>query len=344
MAKSLGHNAHRFSIEWSRIEPEEGKFDEKEIEHYRQVIIALRERGIEPFVTLWHWTNPLWIRDMGGWENAKTIDFFLRYVQKVINTLGKEIHFWLIINEPNVYTGMSYIQGDFPPCVKSLWRANKVLCNLIKANQQAYILIHEKFGSDVQVGSAHNLISHLPYNPNSLLDKFSAWFLNNLRNFKSFNWAKDYQDFIGVNYYHLEKIQFVLFGKRRWYFFRTYVNQNNVADMNWEIYPDGLYTFLKKLKKYNLPIYITENGLADASDTKRANFIRAHLVQIHRAIAEGVNVKGYLHWSLLDNFEWDKGYWPRFGLVAVDRATQKRTIRPSALEYAKIAETNSLEI
>ncbi|MEK7520215.1 MAG: glycoside hydrolase family 1 protein [Patescibacteria group bacterium] len=342
IAKSLGHTAHRFSLEWSRIEPEEGKWDEKEIEHYRKVIHALRARGIEPFVTLWHWTNPVWIRNMGGWENKKTEGFFLRYVEKIIEEFGNEIHFWLVINEPNIYAGMSYVQGDFPPCVRNMWRANRVMQNLVRTNNRAYVLLHEKLGNRIMVGSAHNLISHLPYNKDSLLDKLSSWFLNNVRNFRSFGWARGHQDFIGINYYHLEKIQFVLFGKRRWYFFRTHVNQDNVTDMNWEIYPEGIYNFLLNMKKYKLPIFITENGLADTTDDRREDYIKSHLQWVHKAISEGADVRGYLYWSLLDNFEWDKGFWPRFGLVEVDYKTMERRIRPSAYAYANICKENAV--
>ncbi|HBC58793.1 TPA: hypothetical protein DCZ14_00005, partial [Candidatus Azambacteria bacterium] len=126
VAKSLGHNAHRFSVEWSRIEPEEGQFNEKEIEHYKKVVKTLRERGIEPFVTLWHWTQPLWIRDIGGWENKKTIDYFVRYVEKLAASFGDGVKFWIVVNEPNIYAALGYIRGDQPPGVKNIFKAIKV--------------------------------------------------------------------------------------------------------------------------------------------------------------------------------------------------------------------------
>lgn len=340
MAKAGGHNAHRFSIEWSRIEPEEGKFDEKEIEHYRKVILALRERGLEPFVTLWHWTDPLWITEMGGWENKNTINYFLRFIEKIADSLGDEINFWMVINEPNVYTGMSYVQGNFPPCVKSIWRAYRVLKNLVMANNQAYVLIHKKLGDRVKIGSAHNLISHLPYRKDYLLDRISAKLLGYIRCFKSFDWAKGYQDFIGMNYYHLEKIEFTLRGKRRWYLFNTHVDESKVTDLGWEIYPEGIYKFLLKMKKYNLPVYITENGIADARDEKRGNYIREHLSWINKAMQEGVDVRGFFYWSLLDNFEWDKGFWPRFGLIEMDYQTLERKPRKSYYAYRDIIKEN----
>ena len=343
IAKSLGHNAHRFSIEWSRIEPEEGKFDEKEIEHYRQVILALTAQRVEPFLTLWHWTNPLWIRDIGGWENKKTIKYFLRYTERIIKEFGEEIKFWILINEPNVYAGKAYIQGTFPPQVKSYWRANKVLKNLLQAHKEAYTLVHKILGDAVKIGSTHFLIAHLPYRPNSILDRLSVRLLNYIRNFKSFNQAIGYQDFIGVDYYHLERVEFSLRGGR-WFLFKTHVDQNNITDRGWEIFPRGIYEFLIHLKKYNFPIYILENGLANAKDEKRTKFIKEHLFWIYKAIQEGVDIRGYLHWSLIDNFEWEEGFYLRHGLVEVDYKTLERKIRPSAWEFAKICKSNNLEI
>ena len=344
IAKSLGHNAHRFSIEWSRIEPEEGKFDEAEIEHYRQVISALKERGIEPFVTLWHWTNPIWFAKKGGWLNKDAPKYFERYVDKITLSLKDvNVKFWITLNEPNVYVGKSYIQGNFPPQGRSFWRANKVFKNLIRANNQAYSLMHKIAGDKIKIGSTHFLVAHLPYNPKSFLDKISVKFLDYIRNFRPIRNAREHHDFIGIDYYHLERIEFSLRG-RRWFLFNTHVSPDNLTEFGWEIYPEGIYKFLMRLKKYNKPIYITENGIADARDEKRAKFIKEHLKWVHKAISEGVDIRGYFYWSLLDNFEWDKGFWPRFGLVEVDYRTLERKIRNSALKYKKICKENSLDM
>ncbi len=343
IAKSLGHNAHRFSIEWSRIEPEEGKFNEKEIEHYREVIKALRERGLEPFVTLWHWTNPIWITKIGGWENKETIRYFLRYVGKVIKILGKEIKFWIPINEPTVYAGHSYVIGSFPPQVKSLSRANKVIKNLIKAHKQVYKLLHLKFGGSIMVGSAHNYHYHTPHRKWHPLDLLATKFFHYIRDVRSSVRAKSYEDFIGLNYYYRDTIKFVLGGGK--YGLIDIKNPNMlVSDMGWDIYPKGIYHLLKNLKKYKKSVYITENGMADAKDEKREKFIIEHLRWIHKAIKEGVDVRGYFYWSLLDNFEWDKGFWPRFGLVGVDYKTMERKIRPSARVYTDICKNNKIVI
>ena len=331
IVKSLGHNAHRLSIEWSRIEPEEGKFDEKEIEHYRKVILALRQRGIEPFVTLWHWTNPLWIRDLGGWENKKTIEYFLRYTDKVLQSL-KNVQFWITLNEPEIYSSDSYLTGVWPPQKKNLISYLAVIKNLIKAHKKVYKII-KKISPQAQIGIAKNNI-YFEANKNKainiVLKKFIDWWWN----FYFLNQIKNYQDFIGLNHYFHNLINYG-FGKNE---------KKVVSDMNWELYPEAIYFVLKDLKKYNKPIYITENGLADAQDKKRKWFIEEIFKNVAKAIKEDVDVRGYFYWSLLDNFEWNKGFWPRFGLVEVDYKTLERKIRPSAWEYKKIIEDSVIEV
>lgn len=342
IAKSLGHNAHRLSIEWSRVEPEEGEFNEKEIDHYRGVARALRDRNLEPFVTLWHWTNPLWIRDIGGWENKKTIAYYSRYVEKIVAALGNEIKFWMPINEPTVYTGHAYVIGVFPPQVKNFFKADKVLKNLTAAHKNAYKLIHEKLRDKAMVGSAHNYQYHVPYRKWHPLDLLLTKILYYVRDVKSTRQANDYQDFIGLDYYYRDTVKFVLRGGR--FPFADIKNPNTeISDMGWDICPEGIYHILKDLKKFNKPIYITENGIAEAEDEKRKKFITEHLKYIHKAIEEGADVRGYFYWSLLDNFEWDKGWWPKFGLYAVDRKTFKRIARPSAKVYANICKNNQIE-
>lgn len=331
IAKSLGHNAHRFSIEWSRIEPEEGKFNEKEVEHYREVIKSLRERNIEPFVTLWHWTNPLWIRDIGGWENKKTIEYFMRYVDKILLSL-KNVQFWIVLNEPEIFSSRPYLKGIWPPQKKSFVSYLKVLRNLIKAHKEAYKII-KKINPNAKVGIAKNNI-YFEAAKNKLVNQTLKKFIDWWWNFFFLNQIKNEQDFIGLNHYFHNRINYG-FNK----------NENKIiSDIGWELYPQAIYCVLKDLKKYQKPIYITENGLADARDEKREKFIKEHLKWVHRAIEEGVNVRGYFYWSLLDNFEWDKGFWPRFGLMEVDYKTLKRKIRPSALVYKKIIEANAVDV
>lgn len=323
IAKSLGHNAHRFSIEWSRIEPEQGKFNEKEIEHYRKVIKALKNRGIEPFVTLWHWSLPLWLRDKGGVSSREFSKYFALYAEKIAQELGADVKFWITINEPEIYSTNSYLKGIWPPQKKNLICYLRVFKNLIKAHKKSYAVI-KKIQPSAQIGIAKNNIYFDAGEKKFCSLKILAdWWWN----FYFLNKIKNYQDFIGLNHYFHNRIKNGKFNQ----------NENlKISDMGWELYPKAIYHVLKDLKKYNKPVYITENGLADAQDKNREWFIKESLKNVVKAINEGVDVRGYLYWSLLDNFEWDKGFWPRFGLVEVDYRTMERKIRPSALEYAKI--------
>jgi len=318
LAKSLGHNAHRFSIEWARVEPEEGKFSEEAVEHYRKVLEALRVRGLEPFVTLYHWTLPLWFVEKGGWLNKDAPKVFSKYCEYIVGRLGDLAKFWITINEPNVFTSIGYLAGYWPPFKKNIFKYFKAIRHLISAHKMSFGLI-KKINPSPQIGIAQNCI----YVQNFPIFRylFNYYFLNRIKN---------HQDFIGLNYY-----------------FRKHFPKNEnkeVSDLGWEIYPKGIYHVLKELKQYKKPIYITENGLADAKDEKRAKFIKDHLHWAHRAMQEGADLRGYLHWSLLDNFEWAHGFDPRFGLIEVNYETLERRIRPSAWEYVKICQNNQLEI
>jgi len=261
---------------------------------------------------------PIWLAKKGGWLNPKTPYYFDRYIKIVSENLFDYVNFWITINEPNVYASNSFLRGVWPPQEKSISKYFKVVSQLVKAHQLAYHSLH-LIDRDCQIGIAKNNIyfEHKPF----VGYFWNKYFLNKI---------KDCQDFIGLNYYFHSR----LFGNKN----------ESVTDMSWEIYPEGIYHLLKDLKKYQKPIYITENGLADAKDEKRAKFIKEHLFWVHRAIQEGADVRGYFYWSLLDNFEWDKGFWPRFGLVEVDYQTLERKPRPSAYTYRKICQTNQLKI
>lgn len=330
LAKDLGHNALRFSIAWSRIEPEEGVFDQKEINHYKEKVKKLKELGIEPFVTLWHWPIPVWLRDKGGWQSSKTGDYFCRYAEKVVSALKDEIKFWITLNEAELYALHSYLYGIWPPQKKNLFTYLMVINNLIKAHRQAFEII-KMIRPTFQIGVATNNVYFEAYQNNIvniLIKKLADWWIN----YYFLDQISDCQDFIGLNYYIHDRINYGF-----------HKNENKiVSDMGWELYPEGIYFVLKDLQKYHKPIYITENGLADAKDEKRAWYIFETLKYVHQAISEGVDVRGYLHWSLMDNFEWDKGFWPRFGLVEIDYKTCKRKIRPSAYFYKDICLANGL--
>jgi beta-glucosidase len=320
IAKKLGHNAHRFSIEWSRVEPEEGRFDEKEIEHYRTVLRALRERGMEPFVTLWHWTLPLWVRDKGGVTSKQFPQLFTRYAERMAQEFTNDVTFWITINEPLIFTTNAYLRGIWPPQKRNGFFYARALRNLIAAHKAAYGVV-KKQNAGAQIGIAKNNV----YFAGGVMRHAANWWWNGY----FLNKINNTLDFVGLNYYFHNRIKGFRFNQNE---------QKIVSDLGWEVYPEGIYHVLLDIKKYNKPVYITENGVADANDALRADFIKKHLQWIRKAIAEGVDARGYFYWSLLDNFEWDKGFWPRFGLVEVDYKTMERRIRASAWEYKKIIE------
>ncbi len=341
IAKKLGHNAHRFSIEWSRVEPEEGKFNAKEIEHYREVIHALRERGLEPFATLWHWTHPLWFTERGGWTHKDAEKSFLRFVEVAVKAFP-EINYWIVLNEPETFVRHGYLLKPFgmarPPGKFNPLSAYRALQKLTRTYKSSYQLIRKVTNGKAKVGFAESLVyfeSYSRWPQNIILKNVLEWWRNKLFVPKVVNSA----DFIGLNYYFHTRVRFNLL-KSRWGI--QFNDDKIVSDIHWEIYPEGIYHILKNLKKYNKPIFITENGVVDARDIYRADFIKDHIKYVHRAASEGADVRGYFYWSLLDNFEWNEGFWPRFGLVEIDYKTMERKIRPSALEYKKIIESGNL--
>ncbi len=330
LAKKLNHSATRISIEWSRIEPEEGKFDEKEINHYKNVVKSIRENGMEPFVTIWHWPIPLWMRDKGGWESSQMSKYFTRYAEKICSALKDDVKFWITLNEPEIYSGNSYQQGVWPPQKKNLLSYLMVFHNLINCHKKTYKIL-KKVNKKFRIGIAKNnswfeAVNNNPWN--RLLKFLVDWWWN----FYFLDSIKNHQDFIGLNHYFHNRID-------GW--FNKNLNEYT-SDMGWELLPNAIYHVLKELKRYKKPIYITENGLADTKDEKRTWFIKDTLVNVSKAIKEGVDVRGYLHWSLMDNFEWDSGYWPRFGLIEIDQKTKSRTVRNSAKFYAEICKNNEV--
>jgi beta-glucosidase len=365
IAKELGHNAHRFSLEWSRIEPKQGEWDEKAIAHYRNVLSALKQRQIAPLVTLFHFTLPVWSSEEGGFENPKIVHFFQRFATKVCAELGQNVDYWLTLNEPMVYIYMGYIVKKWPPGRNIRLKIIKVLQNMLRAHAQAYWAIHRTSQNfpdrkNPLVGLTKYVRIFQPYNKSSLLDRASArlkdYFFNHyildiistgsmklpLGLGRALPEIKKTFDFIGLDYYTRELTGFNLSRPSQFFRESNLCREGDVSDSGWEIYPEGIYLSLIKLKKYGVPVIVTENGLADKEDKKRSRFIVDHLIQVHRAMEEGIDVRGYLHWSLMDNFEWQEGFLPRFGLAEVDYATQKRTLRPSAHIFARICKTNQI--
>jgi len=335
LAKAMHNNAHRFSIEWSRVEPEEGKFSDEEMEHYRKVLQALRARGLEPFVTLHHFTNPIWFAKIGGWTNKKAPEYFARYTQKIADSFGELVNYWVTINEPMVVISQGYLKGCWPPFrKKDLLGWFRASSNMAKAHKRAYKILHKKI-ADAKVGASRAINWYTPAHK-GLLRVAESLVISPARFFKDrwfFEKTAKYHDFIGIQYYSRSKFSFT-----RGFF---HDEREERSDFGWEIYPEGIYHVAKEIqRKYKKPIFITENGISDADDDQRPEFIKNHLIWLHKAIEEGADARGYFYWSLLDNFEWSEGFTQRFGLVEVDFETQERKMRPSGKLYGKIVENN----
>ncbi len=330
--KKLNLNAYRFSIEWSRIEPEPGQWSTEAIEHYRIYLEQLKARGVKTMVTLHHFTTPLWMKKQGGWANEKIVSSFSRFAQKMFQEYNDLVDFWITINEPfSVYALMSYLKGEWPPRRRNPILFLKVVRNQIRAHKKIYNAFHKQ-NPECKISIAKHNTFFEPFS-DSWLNKIAVKTARYFSNFFFLNRVKDHLDYIGVNYYCHARIQFPARVK----------NENlTTTTMGWEIFPRGIYHVLQELKRYNLPVYITENGLADEKDEHRKDFIKDHLFWIHKALGQGVEVRGYFYWSLIDNFEWAHGFDPRFGLAEVDYKTMERKIRKSAYYLAKTAEDNTL--
>lgn len=334
-AAELGTGAFRFSLEWARLQPEKDSWDTDAFNYYRDLMEECRKRGLKTVVTLWHWTEPVWFSELGGWASEQAVEHFMRYVNTVLDELGGAVDYWVTLNEPMIFLGHTYVTGQFPPGKRKLLKYRRAKRNLQNAHKQTYELVHKHFPR-AQVGFT-NITNYVePARKWCPVEIVFAKIAHYITNASFLNKVKDYVDYIGVDYYFHNRIV--------WYPpFKKNLNKQT-TDMGWEIYPEGIYHVLKYLSKYGKPIYIMENGLADARDKYRPDFIRQHLAWTYAAIAEGVDVRGYFYWSLLDNFEWDKGWDPKFGLYEVDLETMERKARPSAEVYAEICRNNQISI
>lgn len=341
MAKSLGHNSHRLGIEWARIEPKEGEFDESAIEHYKQVLKSLKDRGFTVMLTLHHFSNPNWFVKKGGWTSLKAPYYFERFVKKIVPEIKEYVDLWITINEPNLYAALAYKTGEFPPQKDSVPKMLLVYWQMAQAHKKAYKAIH-KIIPQAKVGITHHTTSFDVYHRHSILENMAMWgadiYANHLFYLLT---GKSSHDFIGINYYKNYYISFN--GNRK---FPSLVDitttKKEISDLGWEVYPEGIFDVIMDYSDYHLPIYITENGIASTNDDRRVRFILNYLKEIYHAIAAGVDVKGYFYWSLTDNMELAKGFEPRFGLAEVDYKTMKRTPRPSAYVYKEIIENNGI--
>lgn len=331
LAKKLHLNTLRSGIEWSRIEPQEGRFDSDALQHYQRYFQSLKQQGITPIITLWHWTFPEWFAQKGGFIKRRNIKYFTRYIQYLMENLDVEFRYVITINEPTIYAALSYHERRWPPEEGSKLATLTVMRNLARAHRKSYKIIKKRHPK-AQVGLAHSCAyyyagddSWISAQVARLAHKFAnEWFINRV---------KQTQDFLGLNYYFANQVQ----GTRV-----HNPDSNHRSDLGWDMQPDKLRPLLSQLyQKYKLPIIITESGVADKNDAYRKWWIAQSVKAMDGAIKDGVKLHGYIHWSLLDNFEWAEGFWPRFGLIEVNYKTQQRRPRPSALWYARLIKTLS---
>jgi beta-glucosidase len=363
--QTLGANAYRMSVEWSRLEPAEGAWNEAAADRYLAWATRLREAGITPMVTLHHFTLPRWVATQGGWMSDRTIDLAAAFAGRVARRLGGAVDLWCTINEPNVLMTMSYLKGIWPPGMQDQRIAAAVFARLMKAHARMAQAVHENDKKDAdgdghatRIGIAHHVRIFQPAT-RSPMDKLVSGFMDALFNQALIDahlhgrvqltvpgavdideavpgLAGSY-DYLGINYYGRDHVAADLGDPS---LSRQFVPEDRpVSDLGWDIYPEGLYRVLKRYGSLGLPIYVTENGIADRNGMSRPAFLRAHFDALVRAAREGVPVKGYFHWSLLDNFEWAEGYEPRFGLFRVDYDSpdKKRIATPAVETFQEIA-------
>jgi beta-glucosidase len=358
-AAEAGQNAHRLSVEWSRIQPAPDRWDEDALERYRAMLRGLRDRNLTAMVTLHHFTDPLWLTEMKGWETGAVVPLFEKFVRKTVEALKEYCTLWCTINEPNIYALEAYADKKYPPGQSSLLKAFRVEANLLRGHAAAYHAIHE-VQTEARVGFAHHHRPMLPryrWFPLDVLERnihFSAInmaFPSGIRTGvmrtplgnKRIPQAKGTQDFFGLNYYSQDTVAFDLRNPGELFGRRYYPKGSDLAEggMNANI-PEGLFRSIKWALQFGVPILVTENGIEDARDTLRPRYMAEHIYQLWRAVNFNWPVKGYFWWSLVDNFEWERGWTQRFGLWELDVATQKRTKRPSADLYAAICKENGL--
>ncbi len=371
LLRELGANAYRLSVEWSRLEPEEGAWNEAAADRYLEGMRLLRAQGIQPMVTLNHFTLPRWVAAQGGWENERTVEWIAAFTRRVARKLGGEVDLWCTLNEPNVLTTFGYMDGLWPPGVKDPKRGAQVLARMLRAHARmaAELREHDTVDADgdgqaTRVGLSHHVRIFQPAT-RSPLDRVLAGFTD-----RFFNQAvveanrtgriqlyapgvadideevpglKGSYDYLGLNYYTRDMLHSDLRSPKLSRL--TVAEGRPVNDLGWELYPEGLYQVLMRYGREGLPIYVTENGMADTSGERRPDFLQRHFEALVRAASEGADVRGYFHWSLMDNFEWAEGYEPRFGLYRVDYSSpeKRREPTPAVATFQALARDLGLE-
>lgn len=358
-AAEAHQNSHRMSIEWSRVQPSPDRWDEDALEYYRQIIRGMIDRKLVPMVTLHHFSEPLWLMEMGAWETDAVVPYFQRYVEKVVGALKDTVKLWVTINEPNVYVWGGYMGGGFPPGKNDMNLGLQVLANMVRGHAVAYKTIHA-IQPDARVGFALNYRDLQPARPGFPPDVWMAnlqakiyneTFVGALKTGKldavfkkiSIPEAMGTQDYLGINYYTGDLVKFDLtaagemFGRRSTPPGAVMSETGFIASV-----PDGMFRALHWARRYKVPLMVTENGVEDSEDKFRPRYLVEHLEQVWRAANYNYRVEGYYLWSLVDNFEWERGWTQRFGLWGLDLETQARIRRPSVDLYAAICLENGI--
>lgn len=318
--KELGLNSYRFSIEWSRIFPEKGLVSESGLEYYKELISELKKNDIEPVLTCWHWTLPLWLEEEGGLLSSNIDEYFREYFRVLAKNFAGDVKYWITLNEPDIVTSNSYLLGLWPPCKKNIFTFIYLFyVKMVKLHKIGYEEIKD-VNNLALVGVAKNNAALEPYNKNwwnVLVCRLGHYFYNILYLKK----IQKYLDFIGLNFYFLHKMG--IMGQRN--------DNDKISDMGWWMKPSALYNALVDLKGFDLPVMVTENGVADSLDQYRGWWLDESFDAMEKALKSGVRLIGYMHWSLIDNFEWAEGFWPKFGLVDINR-----NVKESGYHYKEL--------
>ncbi len=357
-AAALGANAFRFSVSWSRVEPRRGEFDEDALERYARFVARLDALGLEPVVTLLHYTHPRWFHEETPWTSTASVDAFARFAARTAKALGPKARCWTVLNEPFVLVLGGFLDGQVPPGLSSGRDASRALDHLLAAHEAAAARIREATPG-AAIGVAHNMMAFAPERPGNVVDRLLVRVGHRVYNrtlldaFGEGRWnaylppftrlsgrrpgLPSSLDFLGVNYYSRLHLRFLGDGGRIGSFAYRDPLGRGLTDNGWEVVPEAFLPLLREAATIGKPLVVTENGLADAADTKRTAFLEEHVAALGAAEAEGIPVYGYLHWSLVDNFEWLDGWDPQFGLLALDRETLGRRPRPSAETFRRLA-------
>jgi beta-glucosidase len=331
LVADMGLGSYRFSVEWSRIEPEEGEWSHGAVDHYRRLCDALRAHGIDPTVTFHHFTTPRWVSARGGWEDPATAERFAAFCHRLAGELGDGMSRACTINEPNIVATAGFLLGFFPPGKTDPDLRLRVNDVFVDAHRRAVEAIRAA-APGVPVGLTLSMTEHTPVDGG---EQAAAAMEREMEDV--FLDAVDGDDFLGVQTYSRMRIgPGGMVGPE---------DGVPVLDMGYEYWPQALEACLRRAWTYTggrVPLIVTENGIGTTDDAQRIAYVHAALEGVLRALADGVDVRGYTYWSLLDNFEWAYGYRPRFGLVSVDRATFARTPKPSAAWFRDVVRTNAL--